>query len=191
MKKCMLWLCAIGAVCVTALSAKDDCCCKVLSHTTFVVMPQYQTATPERIAGFRNRIGVRKDGIGGALEMVPLGGKSLKSSDLAQFFMPSCKNMLSVSNNFKRDQPDLLSEHFNIYPQNVENGTFNSSICLEASQAVAGVGLTYRQAFWELPGTDNMVWFEISGPLLHVRNKVRLYEEVSSDNTELMANGLP
>lgn len=191
MKKCIIWLCAVGALGVSVLLAKDDCCCKVSSHTTFVVMPQYQSAMPERITGFRNRIGVRKDGIGGALEVVPLGGKSLKSSDLAQFFTPFCKNMLSVSNNFKRDQPDLLSEHFNIYPQDLEHGTFNSLICLEASQAVAGVGLTYRQAFWELPGTDNMVWFEISGPLLHVRNKVRLYEEVSSDNTELMGNGLP
>ena len=98
MKKFIVSLCTIGIICANALYAEDDCCCKVSSHTTFVVMPQYQTATPERITGFRNRIGARENGCAGALEVVPFGGKSLKGSELAKFFTPFCKNKLTVSN---------------------------------------------------------------------------------------------
>ena len=70
-------------------------------------------------------------------------------------------------------------------------GMYNSTICLKASQAVAGVGLTYRQAFWELPCSNNLLWFEISAPIIHARNKVSLSEEVSADNTALLNSGLP
>ena len=194
MRKFIVPLVAIGIIAARALYAEDDCCCKASSHTTFVVMPQYQTATPERVTGFRNRIGARKDGCAGALEVVPFGGKSLKNSELAKFFTPFCKNKLTVSNNFVRDNPDLLSEHFNIYAENsapTVPGVFNSTICLKACQAVAGVGLTYRQGIWELPCSNNLLWFEISGPIINVRNKVSLSEEVSPDNTALLDNGLP
>ncbi len=194
MKRLLIWLCAFCSILMPELYAKDDCCCKVSSHTTFVVMPQYQTGTPERITGFRNRIGVREDGCAGALEVVPIGGKTLKSSELAKFFTPFCKNKLSVSNNFKRDHPDLLSEHFNIYPEDLATqvpGVFNSNICMKVSQAVAGVGLTYRQGFWELPCSNSLLWFELAGPIIHVRNKVSLSEELSSDNTTLLNDGLP
>ena len=195
MKKFIMLFCAIGALCVNALYAEDDCCCKATSHTTFVVMPQYQTATPERITGFRNRMAVRENGCAGAIEIVPFGGKSHKSSELAKFFTPYCKNKLTVSNNFVRDHPDLLSEHFNIYTvDSVATptlGVFNSTICLKASQAVAGVGLTYRQAIWELPNSNNLLWFEVSAPLIHVMNKVKLSEDLSSDNTTLLNDGLP
>jgi hypothetical protein len=191
MGKCIGLLCVLGVFFVGAVYAEDDCCCKVTGHTTFVVMPQYQTGTPERVSAFRNRIEAREKGCAGALEVVPFGGKSLKSSDLAKFFTPFCKNRLSVSNNFKRDNPDLLSEYFGIYTEGADQGIYNSTICLKASQAIVGVGLTYRQAFWELPCSNNLLWFEIAAPIMHVRNKVRLSEQISADNTSLIEDGLP
>jgi hypothetical protein len=159
-----------------------------------VVVPQFQTGTPERIVGFRRRLDVAECGCAGALQVVPFGGKSLKSYDLARFFTPFCKNKLTVSNNFVKDHPDLLSQYFGIYPTPLDAstpGVYNSTICLKASQAVAGVGLTYRQAFWELPCNNNLLWFEIAAPIIHVRNKVKLTEDVSSGNTPLLDNGLP
>lgn len=191
MKRLILFLVAVGMIAVNALYAEDDCWCKATSHTTFVVMPQYQTATPERVTGFRNRMGARECGLAGALEVVPFGGKSLKNSELAKFFTPYGKNKLTVSNDFVRDHPDLLSEQFGIYPATAASEIFNSTICLKASQAVAGVGLTYRQGIWELPHSNNLLWFEISAPVINVRNKVDLAEVVSPDNTALLDNGLP
>lgn len=191
MKRSMILLSLLSILVTHAIGANDDCCCKVTGHTTFVVMPQYQTGTPERVSGFRNRIEARKDGCCGALEVVPFGGKSLKSSELAKFFTPFCKNKLTVGNNFKRDEPDLLSEYFNIYPVDGEDGFFNSTICLKASQAIAGVGITYRQGVWELPCSNNLLWFEIAAPIMHVRNKITLKENVSDENTTLIQDDLP
>ena len=157
-------------------------------------MPQYQTGTPERVSGFRKRIEVRENGCRGALELVPFGGKSLNSQDMAKFFTPFCKNKLSVSNEWYKDRPDLLSEHFGIYPQDVAQdvmGIFNSTICLNVSQEVEGVGLTYRQGIWELPCTNSLLWFEIAAPLIHVKNRVKMVEEVSSKNSALIQDGQP
>lgn len=191
MQKCMVALCTVSVLMPSLLVAKDDCCCKATSHTTFVVMPQYQSGTPERVSGFRRRLQTREDGCCGALEVAPFGGKSLNSPDLAKFFTPFCKNRLTVGSDFISEQQNLLSEYFNIYPTSLQEGVYRSTICLEASQSVAGVGINYRQGVWELPNSNNLLWFEIAAPIMHVRNKMTLKETVSDENTTLIQEGLP
>src|SRR3990170_2296950 len=101
-------------------SCIDDCTCEASSQTYFAVRPQYQSASPELVAGFRNeRIHAanRDNGwAGGALEVAPFGGRSTKPGHLASYFMPNCKNSLVVDSRLRpleSDLPaaDLLAEH--------------------------------------------------------------------------------
>lgn len=184
------------AICSLANSAillnADDCSIKATSHSFFSVRPQFQTASPERVTLFRDRIGKQCDGYHGAIQIVPLGGQSGQTDLLARFFLPFDKCSLDVASielDNKKLPPDIMSQQFGIYPEAGQQ--FKSTISIEPRQSIAGVGITYRQAFLQLPDSNNYVWFEISSPIISVENKVCLKEKVDPNNGKLQDHGLP
>lgn len=179
---------------VLALVADD--CSNISGHTFFWVRPQFQSCSPERMVLWGDRI-TSKRSVCGMLQIVPFGGKSTNHADIGKFFMPhgSCAldvEYVPVGRQMGQFAPGALSQYFGIYPVAQPNGagidqsTFKSAICINPTQSVAGLGLTWRQYLCQLPGCDYHLWVELSSPIECVKNTVCLKENVSSDNTPLI-----
>lgn len=189
MKKSIL-LCGAWALLSATIALVADDCNNISGHTFFWVRPQFQSASPERMVLWGDRITAKRS-VCGMLQLVPFGGKSINRSGLGQFFMPwgSCDlDVEYVTEATKNSQftPGAMSQQFGIYPSDLENGTFKSTICINPYQSVAGLGLTWRQYIWTLPDCDNHLWFEISSPIERVKNVVCLNEKLDPNNTDLI-----
>lgn len=205
MKRYLLTLLLLGAVPSVAVASSGGCCptttsccptkcpdpcktvdpcdCRCGSHSYFFVRPQFQTASPEKITLWRDRMMARQDGKYGAFQIVPFGGRSGKARRLATYFTPFCKAELTVLQDpgLADDEWDIDAEHFNIY-SNIEEAAerFNSVISFRPRQSVGGVGLSWRQRLsrnTENPG----FWFEASAPITHVRNSMNLCENIQQE----------
>jgi hypothetical protein len=170
-----------------------DCACNVVSHSFYSVRPLYQTASPERLTLFRDRVHAREeDGWAGALQVTLFGSKTTEPGKLASYFGPSCKPQFTVASANVTGAPiyrDIVAEDFNIFFQSCTE-VFESFFCLDPKQTVIGLGVTYKQGFYQRKD-GNWFWLELSSPLTHVKNQICLRETVMSDGEKLTldANG--
>ncbi len=164
----------------------------------FSVNPQYTTGRPEHLSLYReNRMHQRENGVQGSFQAVVFGGKSTNDRGLARYFFPYQKACLKIAEGpnpepsggvfpggaaaFKDDAYDLLARNFNIgtYDRN-----FESTILIRPEQNYVGGAFNYRQA--NICGCDNGgVWFDVTVPVLHVKNKVNLEERVTTTGIPL------
>lgn len=194
-----------NACCTTSCNAgcenpcDTSCACPCSGKTFFFNRPLFQSYRPELWAGFRNDVMMQAaDGSGGALDIVVYGGQSTKGSGLAQYFLPNCKNVLSVKENITTDNlADLAAENFGII---TANGNFESVITFCAKHTEAGVGLHWKQgfAFTEESNScaENQWWYlDIDLPITYVKNQFTISETVINDgggvNTAVAASGIP
>lgn len=160
------------------------------SHTFLTVRPEFQMASPERVAGFRDRALARECGFGGAFQIVPFGGRSVQSKDIGEYFAFNNKNTLIVAEdaapgatvdaggigatpNFR----DINAIHFNI--QSVTRN-FKSEITFKPRRTVAGVGLEWRQYLHGRDACDKKWWLDISTPITYVRTNMNLSEKITT-----------
>jgi len=175
------------------LQADCDCKCKTTSHTFFSARPHFQTATPERVVLFRDRMNAAEDGHRGAFQVAIYGGQSEKNDRLARFFTPFCKTCLTVSNNLVNHTADLIAQEFGIYTSGTTSNPltaapYNSTFCLCPRQAFVGAGLAYRQGFWHCDEKDMSFWFELAMPIEHIRNQIKLCEKFDNNVSPSMAD---
>jgi hypothetical protein len=178
-------------------NAVADCDCdsdNATSKSFFMVNPQYSLGRPEHLSLYRQeRMLARKDGEWGCLQGVVFGGASTKSKDLARYFMPFNKCCLKVaegpdpvevegpvlykggSATFKNDTFDIFAQNFNIHT--VER-RFQSTICFCPQQKYAGGAFNYRQSISD--NEEKGPWFDITIPILHVKNCMGLTEVVTT-----------
>lgn len=166
-------------------SSCNSCECPNGGKTYFNVRPLYQSVSPELISGFRNDK-MRAAKTGGAFDFVIFGGKSTKANDLGSYFMPFCKNALTVNeelNTQANGGADLLAQHFNIYTNDNTAGTggFASTFAFCARQSAVGFGMHYKQGF--LYNCDNTKWWyvDVNMPIMHVKNSMIITETVQSN----------
>lgn len=157
----------------------------VYGQTFFSVRPEFESAFPEKTAGFRDRAKARCDGHGGAFQFVPFGGRSTKSSDLMKYFSPTGQTTLLVDSDTTNYNRDINPANFGIfYSTDGVPGRFVSQIQFRPQRSVGGLGITYRQYVGRnCDCADRKWWFELSAPILHVRNKMNLTEVVNQDLT--------
>ncbi len=162
----------------------STCRCAATSQTFFFVRPEYQAGMPERTTLWHDRMLARDGGRGGAIQIVPFGGRTTRSSDLAAYFSINCQSALNVSENFDAPYNDILSPHLNIYTnaanEGLENEEFQSQICFQPSRSVGGVGFTYRQGFARRDDGRGF-FFVASFPIERVKTSMHLGETVYSD----------
>lgn len=171
------------STCVVVCEPVSCCECKVNSRTFFSVQPLFQIATPEFESVFRDRMHARTDGHGGAIQIVPFGSRSTESNRLASFFTPFCKSSLEVSEQLE-DTPDVLAQYFNI---RTVNGTFKSKIKFCPTRTEAGVGLSYKQSFYERSNGSSF-WFLITAPITYVHTDMGFCEQVIDDGGGVNTN---
>lgn len=181
-----------------AIFAHDKDTDYATGKTFFSVNPQYSTGRPEHFSLYRrDRMRAKEDGIGGCMQAVVFGGQSVNKSGLGKYFFPFQKAGLKVaegpnpqptggvfvggSNGFKTDTYDLLASNFNIATTQRD---FESNIRIRPEQDYVGGALNYRQG--GLCGSEHGgLWFDITLPILHVKNKVNLEEQITSSGTPL------
>lgn len=195
-KRLSLLLATVCVLPAAQLSADCKCECDTISHTFFSVRPQFQSASPEKTTMFRDRMDARDDGRGGAFQLAVFGGKSTRTEDLRHFFFPSCKdklNVTEVTTSTDLTLFDLNALHFNVVSQHTANlitetqpysPFFESSITMCPRQSTFGIGMTYRQnltALMDEKGErDYSWWFEISSPLVYIKNDLQLKETITT-----------
>lgn len=163
----------------------DPCRCAVTSQTFFTVRPEFQAGMPERTTLWHDRMLARDGGRGGAIQIVPFGGRSTRSTDLAAYFTPDCQSVLSVCEDVTIPC-NILSEHLNIYTNasvaktNEPLPLFTSDICFQPQRSIGGVGFTYRQGFARRDDGRGF-FFEMSFPLEHVKTSMNLGETILVD----------
>jgi hypothetical protein len=157
----------------------DDCRGKVTSQTFFTVTPEFQAGLPERTTLWRqDRLNARKDGRYGTIQLVPFGGESTRTSDLAAYFSIDFKPVLNVNSDFTQEC-DIFAEQLNIYTQDLGTPptTFQSQISFEPRRKVAGLGVSYRQGFARRDDGRGF-FFEMSFPIEKVKTSMHLGETV-------------
>jgi len=203
MKKYLLLL-SLGASSALYGVGCSDCECTAVAKSFFSVRPLYQTASPERVALFHDRLHAREDGKNGVLQVEVFGSKTTNSSKLAAYFGPFCKARYTVTSSIKDalratgsnpvlpENRDIVAEFFNIYLDSgnltvndyIIPGVYEGSFCFEPEQTVIGCGLTWRQALLQMCDC-NWLWLELSTPLTHVKNCMGLHEIVNSTGEPL------
>jgi len=158
-------------------SSSSECGCPCAGKTFFTNRPLYQTARPEYVSGFLNdKMVAANDGFGGAFEAVVFGGKATQTRNLAQYFLPNCKQTLRASEvDSTTNIADLQAHNFNIFTL---NDTFNSNICFNARASEYGVGLHYLQGFCFNDDRSSWWYADISMPITHVNSELILTETV-------------
>ena len=174
--------------CAGNILASDDAddiaraeCKDVFGHTFFYVRPVFQSFMPERITMFRDAATARCDEYAwdGAFQFVGFGGRSTNrdGKELARFFFPCPKDELFVSTQDELTRDIDAAQFFINY---VDGGTapgfFKSTIAIRPRQTFGGLGITWRQHLASRCACEKPWWFSVSGPILHVKNKVRLEE---------------
>jgi hypothetical protein len=178
MKKRSLIFLLSATVCAQA--AKDSG--NATGKTFYSVRPLYQSAMPEKESLFYDRAFAKDCGWSGAIELVPFYSKTTKSEDLAKYFMYCGKTEFQVNNEVAiASQPPVVNReiqalHFNIGAHITDGAvsTFSSTISFRPHQSISGLGITWRQYIY--PNCEKKWWLELSGPVYHVKNEMRLKE---------------
>lgn len=128
-------------------------------------------------------------GWGGAFQIVPFGGRTTSDGgkDLGRWFgLNHSASLIAVeevgtnahaANAMVTTGAALDVRHFNI--QTVD-GTFQSTVTFCPKQTFAGVGLDWKQTLWRNTDETTRWWAELSGPVLHVKNSMRMTEDVTT-----------
>ncbi len=180
--------------CLVDCVPDDSCDCEYTSRSYLFVRPQFQSASPEKVSGFRNdRYDAREDGRHGAAQVAVFGGKSTNCEDLARYFFPFCKTVLYVDervgsgrvgdpspvglnpNQFPLKPQDLLAAHFGIY---TVDGTFRSKIAIEPEQSTVGAGFEWRQSFCRNEEKGRGWFWDFSLPVIRVKNNLKFREQI-------------
>ncbi len=169
--------------CRTECTPKNSCDCEMTSRSYLSVRPNFQSASPEMISGFRShRLHAREDGRDGDVEAVVFGSKSNNEMDLARYFFPFCKTELTVDERISLASPpqpmDLLAQHFNIF---TINGDFRSVISIRPETSAVGAGFFARKAFFMNEAKDRGFFSSISFPVVRVKNDLNFQEDIISD----------
>lgn len=137
-----------------------------------------------------SRMTMRDEGWGGAIQLVPFGGRTSEDGrkDLGRWFGLNHSSSLVAVEEATVAAPHnvvmttegaaLDVRHFNV--QTV-NGNFNSTITFCPEQKFAGIGLDWKQALWRNDDDSARWWMELSGPVLHVKNSMCMKENVTAD----------
>ncbi len=171
-----LLLCASTLIGAGKATVCDDCDCEVTGKSFFSVRPPWQASSPERLTMFRDAMDARVDGKHGAFQIALFGGRTTRSTRLAKYFFPDCKERLLVTEE-QTENTDILAGHFNIF---TAGSNFESIIEIRPKQSFVGVGLNYRQQFAERCDGRGF-FFEVSLPIEHVRNEMNLCEQIIED----------
>lgn len=172
-----------GSSCQTACqtdscssSCSDSCECMVTDKTFLSIRPFFEAASPAKVALVRHEMDELRCGNGSLFQVVPFGGKTMKPWRLGQYFGPSCKQVLNVTEQ-QADDTDILSAQLGIV---TTSGDFVSKFTLNPEQTFAGVGLNYRTHFG--CGDENKGFFiDLTLPVYYVRNTVNLCETIIND----------
>ena len=173
----------------TAIKAND-----LSGHTFFNIDPPFQAAMPSKVSLFRTRIHAKQDGIKGAIQLVPFGGKSTNSRELAQFFMPFRKTQLVTgevsSTAAKNGSVDVMANYFGVLTRPInevypagnpfvgDNLTFQSRIQFKPEHSHVGLGFWYRQIFSE--GEPRSWFLDIVTSVMRVKNTVGFKEVIDN-----------
>lgn len=177
--------CEPNGCCPDECDDLDACDCRVSSQSFFRVRPHFQGASPEKVAMNRlERIYKRIEGKHGSFQIVPFGGRTLKSRRFASYFTPDCKAELVVAEDPNDTDRDIDASAFNIF---TADQNFKSRICFRPRQSTAGVGLSWRQKLSRNQDEEKGFWFELSMPITHVRNTMDLSESVIEDGSGVVA----
>ncbi len=165
----------------TECTPDNSCDCEYTSRTYLALRPNFQSASPEMISGFRSdRLHAAQHH--GAAEVVIFGSKSINDDDLARYFFPFCKTDLIVDERIGLTSPplpqNLLAEHFNIL---TINGTFRSRISIRPETSQVGAGFYYRQAFCMNEDKGRGFFTSISFPVIRVKNDLKFREDIYND----------
>lgn len=168
----------LGA-CVSQNARAND----VYGQTFFSVRPQWQQPMPEKITMFRlggDEALARECGWGGAFQVTGFGGQSTDSNKLGRFFAPTDSNILTVGNTTAAANCTFNIDpvHFGIF--RITGSTpvaFTSTIAFRPKQTVYGAGFEWNQYLgWWNDCCERKWWFDISFPVEHVVNDMRLTE---------------
>jgi len=109
-------------------------------------------------------------------------GYETRGSELASYFLPSCKNCLVTTEDLTNQGADLLSSNFNIFTQGGDGLTadapFESRTGFSAQQSTIGLGLHYKQGFCFNDDRTKWWYIDTNTPITHVKNTVILKETV-------------
>lgn len=167
-----------------------------LSGLTFYSnRPLFQSASPERTVLFRDRSLARDCGIGGAFQIVPLGGRSTKRTKLGQWFSFNNLPVLTVAEdqapgslvdgNSNPNFRDVNAIHFNIQ---TEQKNFKSVFGFQPVHSFAGVGLEYRQYLHPRAGCEKKWWFELATAVVWIQNDMNITESIVSPGAPINEN---
>src|SRR5579885_2595809 len=165
-------------------------------HTVFFPKMPFQSATPELISLFFDRMDARSPiGRTGALQIVPFVTRSRlgcdrESNQIGTFLLPFNKQVLNAgelgSEVYENHAADLIANYFGVLTAdpfvpnptefNVTNLTFESKISLKPRQTIAAVGFHYVQKL--TTGVHTPIWASISFPIMQVRNEQNFCEQV-------------
>lgn len=164
----------------------------VFGMTFFTIRPEFQTPFPEKSTLVRDRTLARCEGIEGALQIVPFGGRSTKAKDLMKYFSPSPKTELVVDSRPPQGgqtdiDRDINPVHFGIQYARVDGslGRYRSTLQIRPKRTVAALGISYKQYIGRSCNPCKKWFMEISAPIMHVRNQVN----ISETNTQI--DGFP
>jgi hypothetical protein len=159
----------------------NNCKAQAISKTSLAnTQAPFSSVSPEMVAGFRvDRIYARQEGKNGTVQAVLFGSQSTHSKNLARYFFPHGKDILIVAeddlaDNFDKKK-DLLAQHFNIF---TNDGNFRSEISIAPQQTVVGCGFHWIQSLWRHELIGKGLWMSFSAPIVHVKNKMNLKENV-------------
>lgn len=159
----------------------------------------FGSATFLRDALFRiDAATAREDGFGGALQVVPFGGSTTDhgSKELARWFGYNHKGVCGnpivfgeatstvdplVSSLALVDGIDLDCRHFNI---RTTGDAFKSSVTFNPRQKFFGIGLNWKQVLFFNDDCTRRWWFEVSAPIVHVENDMRMCESPAADSSK-------
>ena len=160
----------------------------VYSHSFFSMKPHFQINSPEAAMLFRNsRMEDRENGYGSAFQLVAFGGRSEKENDLAKYFLPwgkSCIDIQEIDTYAPDDHVngvydrDVDARHLNI---ETVNGDFKSKVCFAPHHTFFGVALNWKQSLSCCSDGAVNWFFEVSAPLVHVRNDMHMVETIEND----------
>lgn len=190
-KKFLRYIWRVGlAACIVILTHADN----EMSRSIFVVIPPYQSASPEKdILSRHDHVDLCDTGRGGVIYTSIFGGKLIGgngSEQLTKYFMPYGREALGVlefkssvdsSTTDPNPERDLEARHFNIETDQAALTTFKSRITFNPQQTMEGFGITFKKRINRYECGSTKWWFELSFPVVHLKNHVGLFEKVLDD----------
>lgn len=181
--------------CDTSCDSNSVSCQGDVAGTFLFIRPNFQVGMPEVESLWRRRANNgecgegRECGIGGAIQIVPFGGRSTKSARLGSFFLfGGDVNSATVGSSQALSATTAPAQ---INPVNFgvdyfgTGAGYSSTITFNPHQSFAGVGFEWRQYLGWWNECDSQWWFDISFPFEQVQNKMNLCEIVTSSGGTL------